>query len=154
MENKAPKELWIGKADLKTIVDHEWVHDAGVWQYKVNESMTQYLHISEVERQLSKKQTEIDNLIKLVAERNADIAEKDKEIEELRNMCLPKCSYCNGTGNSGGVKNIGLMCSVCCGIGYINSENIIEKLRKHIDEIESELKRVNRVFTTRKQKGI
>lgn len=87
MENKdIPKEIWIEDDSIWQPTSDKDMYSLVIEVHRMQCSKTdqKYLHISEVERQLSEKQTEIDNLIKLVAERNAEIAEKDIKIHKLK----------------------------------------------------------------------
>ncbi|HEY1044977.1 MAG TPA: hypothetical protein VGF79_00965 [Bacteroidia bacterium] len=62
---KEPTEIWVDNQDLRTVVASEWVHNASIWQHRVNDGFKRYL-----------SETYHNQLIQ----------EKDKEIERLKNV--------------------------------------------------------------------
>lgn len=84
MENKQPKEIWIDGMGFTSTEPYSNLIKAKAPCMR----QTKYLSSTHVEELLAEKDREIRYLVKLVAERNAELAEKEREIEQLKNARL------------------------------------------------------------------
>lgn len=83
MENKqtAPKEIWV--LDAADLNRRNHIHTM-VSNNKVYDTDIKYLSETHVKELLSDKDKEINDLLKIVSERNAELAEKDIQIYKLK----------------------------------------------------------------------